>query len=73
LIKKWLKSDSQKEQINTISMLKISLRPVSWGIVFEVMGSSKNAYFENVFKMPKKLLKMLKNGPNMIQKWVKIP
>ena len=33
---------------------------------------SKNAYFEDVFKMAKKLLKMPKNGPKMIQKWFKI-
>ena len=38
------------------------LRP--WG--------SKNAYFEDVFKMAKKWLKMPKNGPNMIQTWSKI-
>ena len=36
------------------------------------MGPSKNAYFEDVFKMAKKLLKMPKNGPKMIQKWFKI-
>ena len=40
--------------------------------VFEAMGLSKNAYFEDVFKMAKKLLKMPKNGPKMIQKWFKI-
>ena len=43
----------------------------SWA-VFEAMGLSKNAYFEDVFKMAKKLLKMPKNGPKMIQKWFKI-
>ena len=53
-------------------MLKKSLRPVSWGPVFEAMGPSKNAYFEDVFKMAKKLLKMPKNGPKMIPKWFKI-
>ena len=36
------------------------------------MGPSKNAYFEDVFKMAKKLLKMPKNGPKMIPKWFKI-
>ena len=36
------------------------------------MGLYKNAYFEDIFKMAKKLLKMPKNGPNMIQKWFKI-
>ena len=41
-------------------------------VVFEVMGPSKNAYFEDVFKMAKKLLKMPKNGPKMIPKWFKI-
>ena len=36
------------------------------------MGPSKNAYFEDVFKMSKTLLKMPKNGPKMIPKWFKI-
>ena len=36
------------------------------GAFFEAMGPSKNAYFEDVFKMPK-------NGPKMIPKWFKIP
>ena len=40
--------------------------------VFEAMGPSKNAYFQDVFKMAKKLLKMPKNGPKMIPKWFKI-
>ena len=43
-----------------------------FGERFEAMGPSKNAYFEDVFKMAKKLLKMPKNGPKMIQKWFKI-
>ena len=43
------------------------------GWVFEAMGPSKNAYFEDVFKMAKKLLKMPKNFPKMIPKWFKIP
>ena len=42
------------------------------GCAFEAMGPSKNAYFEDVFKMAKKLFKMPKNGPKMIQKWFKI-
>ena len=37
-------------------------------MVFEAMGPSKNAYFEDV----KKLFKMPKNDPKMIQKWFKI-
>ena len=41
-------------------------------MVFEGMGPSKNAYFEDVFKMSKTLLKMPKNGPKMIPKWFKI-
>ena len=49
-------------------MLKKSLRPVAAGAVFEAMGPSKNAYFEDV----KKLFKMPKNDPKMIQKWFKI-
>ena len=41
----------------------------SVGLVFEAMGPSKNAYFEDVLKMAKKLLKMPKNFPKMIPKW----
>ena len=43
-----------------------------FGCVFEAMGPSKNAYFQDFFKMAKKLLKMPKNGPKMIPKWFKI-
>ena len=43
-----------------------------FGGVFEAMGPSKKAYFQDVFKMAKKLLKMTKNGPKMIPKWFKI-
>ena len=57
---------------NELDGQKISLWPVVLGAVFEAMGLSKNAYFEDVFKMAKKLLKMPKNGPKMIQKWFKI-
>ena len=68
LVKKWLKSEPKNEQTNTISMLKISLWPASWGGIFEVMGPSKNAYFEDV----KKLFKMPKNDPKISQTWLKI-
>mgnify|MGYP005716845265 CR=1 FL=1 len=54
------------------SELKKSLWPWAFGWVFEAMGPSKNAYFEDVFKMSKTLLKMPKNGPKMIPKWFKI-
>ena len=54
------------------TVLKKSLWPVAVVAVFEAMGPSKNAYFEDVFKMAKKLLKMPKNGPKMIPKWFKI-
>ena len=43
-----------------------------WGFIKTVMGLYKNAYFEDVFKMAKKLLKMPKNSPKMIPKWFKI-
>ena len=52
--------------------LKKPLWPVAVVAVFEAMGPSKNAYFEDVFKMAKKLLKMPKNGPKMTPKWFKI-
>ena len=42
-------------------------RPVL-GAVFEAMGPSKNAYFEDV----KKLFKMPKNDPKIIQTWFKV-
>ena len=48
LVKKWLKSEPKNAQINTSSMLKKSLWPVVLGAVFEAMGPSKNAYFEDV-------------------------
>ena len=53
---------------NTISMIKKSLWPAFWGAIFEAMGPSKNAYFEDV----KKLFKMPKNDPKIIQTWFKI-
>ena len=56
---------------NDFQLKKIALT-VGFGWVFEAMGPSKNAYFEDVFKMAKKLLKMPKNGPKMIPKWFKI-
>ena len=68
LVKKWLKSEPKNEQINTSSMLKISLWPVAACSVFEAMGPSKNAYFEDV----KKLFKMPKNDPKIIQTWFKV-
>ena len=34
LVKKWLKSEPKNEQTNTISMLKISLRPLGAPAVF---------------------------------------
>ena len=38
------------------------------GAIFEAMGPSKNAYFEDV----KKLFKMPKNDPKIIQTWFKV-
>ena len=55
-------------KLKTISILKISLRPGVLVAVFEAMGPSKNDYFEDV----KKLFKMPKNDPKMIQTWFKI-
>ena len=72
LVKKWSKSEPKNEQTKTISYKKKFALTGPLGAVFEAMGLSKNAYFEDVFKMAKKLLKMPKNGPKMIQKWFKI-
>ena len=57
------KSDFQEEKNRSDRSL--------WGRFLRPWGS-KNAYFEDVFKMAKKLLKMHKNGPKMIQEWFKI-
>ena len=72
MVKKWSKSEAKKEQKKRLPILKKSLCPEKKLGVFEAMGLSKNAYFQDVFKMAKKLLKMPKNGPKMIQKWFKI-
>ena len=72
LVKKWSKSELKTEQKKRFLILKRSLWPQVFPGVFEAMGLYKNAYFEDVFKMAKKLLKMPKNGPKMIQKWFKI-
>ena len=68
LVKKWPKSAPKNEQKKWFPTLKKSLWPVSLGVRFEAMGPSKNAYFEDV----KKLFKMPKNDPKMIQTWFKI-
>ena len=68
LVKKWPKSEPKNEQKKWFPRVKKSLWPVSVGTVFEAMGPSKNAYFEDV----KKLFKVPKNDPKMIQKWFKI-
>ena len=52
---------------NISSQKNRSDRLLLWAF-FEAMGLSKKAYFEDV----KKLIKMPKNGPKMIQKWFKI-
>ena len=68
LVKKWSKSELKTEQKKHFSVLQnIALTACCPG-VFEAMGPSKNAYFEDV----KKLFKMPKNDPKMIQKWFKI-
>ena len=71
LVKKWLKSEPKNEQTNTISMLKISLRPVGTLAVFVAMGPSKNAYLK-MSKIDSWIKFVAKNGPKMIPKWFKI-
>ena len=68
VVKKW----TQKWAKKVSSCFKKIALTAGFSGVFEAMGPSKNAYFEDVFKMAKKLLKMPKNGPKMIQKWFKI-
>ena len=48
LVKKWLKSEPKNAQNKDNIYTKISLRPVVLVAVFEAMGPSKNAYFEDV-------------------------
>ena len=68
MVKKW----TQKWAKKTISVLQnIALTGLS-GACPGLQNMSKNAYFEDVFKMAKKLLKMPKNGPKMIPQWFKI-
>ena len=68
LVKKRSISAPKNEQKKVESLSKNIAPTVGLGAVFEAMGPSKNAYFEDV----KKLFKMPKNDPKMIQKWFKI-
>ena len=68
VVKKWTQNWAKK----TISVLQNIALTAVFPDVFEAMGLSKNAYFEDVIKLAKKLLKMPKNGPKMIPKWFKI-
>ena len=72
MVKKLSKSEPKTEQKKRFLTRKNIALTGGFGGVFEAMGPSKNAYFEDVFKMAKKLVKMPKNGPKMIQKWFKI-
>ena len=72
MVKKWSKSEPKTEQKKRFLCFNNIALTAFFVDVFEAMGLSKNAYFEDVFKMAKKLLKMPKNGPKMIQKWFKI-
>ena len=47
---------------NVSTTKKIAPTGPFWG-VFEAMGPSKNAYFEDVFKMPKNCSRCLKTVP----------
>ena len=68
LAKKWLKSETNNGQKKRfLCGKKIALTGLGFG-VFEAMGLSKKASFEDV----KKLFNMSNNGPKMIQKWFKI-
>ena len=67
LVKKWPKSEPKNEQKKRFLIEKIALTGPSWA-VFEAMGPSKNAYLEDVLKMPNKLYKMSKIGPKNFQK-----
>ena len=72
LVKKWSKSKPNNEQKKPKRCLKKNRSDRGLPGRFWGHGASKNAYFEDVFKMAKKLLKMPKNGPKMIPKWFKI-
>ena len=63
LVKKWSKSEPKTEQQKRFLCFKnIALTGVCPD-VFEAMGLSKNAYFEDVFKMPKNCSRCLKTVP----------
>ena len=68
MVKKWLKSEPKTEQTEPQTTMAYPKKIALTGGLFGVFGPSKNAYFEDV----KKLLKMPKNDPKMIQKWFKI-
>ena len=48
LVKKWSKSEPKTEQKKTISVLQNIALTAGFAGVFEAMGPSKNAYFEDV-------------------------
>ena len=63
LVKKWSKSEPKTEQKKTVSVRQNIALTGGFGGVFEAMGPSKNAYFEDVFKMPKNCSRCLKTVP----------
>ena len=63
LVKKWSKSEAKNEQKKREGCLKEIAPTAGYPAVFEAMGLSKNAYFEDVFKMPKNCSRCLKTVP----------
>ena len=63
LVKKRSIGAPKNEQKKVESLGKNIALTVGLGAVFEAMGPSKNAYFEDVFKMPKNCSRCLKTVP----------
>ena len=63
LVKKRSISAPQNEQKKRQGCSRKIALTEAWVAVFEAMGPSKNAYFEDVFKMPKNGSRCLKTVP----------
>ena len=73
LVKNWSKSEPKNEQNKLFPRVKISLWPAAFFVVFVAMGPSKNAYFEDVFKMPKNCARCLKTVPKWFKNGSRLP
>ena len=63
LVKKWLKSEAKTAQNEPKTTMAYGKKIALTGGCFDVFGLSKNAYFEDVFKMPTNCSRCLKKVP----------